>query len=224
MTAGSPTSVELPPLVLAHDEIAPSGMPPVAERISVAGTLLETSRLMTELLRFVAPEVHQRTVRLTRVVRGLVEELGVSQPWEFEVAARLSQIGRLALPSSTRDRLAAGESLSDEDEQAVASHPLIARDLLSEVRRLDAVREMVCRQREPYTVPGLPLGNRTALDRMTLGGQLLRVAADFDDLLSAGQTGDEAVAWLDARGTEYSADVLAALRRLVAGTTAAAAA
>ena len=58
---------------------------------------------------------------------------------------------------------------------------------------------------EPYTVPGLPPGSRAALDRLTLGGQLLRVAADFDDLLSAGQTGDEAVAWLNARGTEYRA-------------------
>lgn len=224
MTAGSPTSLEQPPLALAHDDIASSGMPPVAERISVAGTLLETSRLMTELLRFVAPDVHQRTVRLTRVVRELVEELGVSQPWEFEVAARLSQIGRLALPPATRDRLAAGEHLTDEDEHALASHPLIARDLLAEVRRLDAVREMVCRQREPYSVAGLPLGSRAALDRLTLGGQLLRVAADFDDQLSSGKTGEDAVAWLDARGGEYNADVLAALRRLVSATRTAAAA
>jgi response regulator RpfG family c-di-GMP phosphodiesterase len=224
MTAGLPTSLEQPPPALAHDDPAAAAMPPVAERISVAGTLLETSRLMTELLRFVAPDVHQRTVRVTRVVRGLVEELGVGQPWEFEVAARLSQIGRLALPSATRERLAAGEVLSEEDEQALASHPLIARDLLAEVRRLDVVREMVCRQREPYSVPGLPLGNRAALDRMTLGGQLLRVASDFDEQLSAGESSDDAIASLNARGGEYSADVLAALRRLVASTTAAAAA
>jgi response regulator RpfG family c-di-GMP phosphodiesterase len=223
MTPGSPTSLDQP-LVLAHDEAASSGLPPVAERISVAGTLLETSRLMTELLRFVAPEVHHRTVRITSVVRRLVEELGVSQPWEFEVAARLSQIGRLALPSATRQRLAASETLSQDDEDALASHPLIARDLLAEVRRLDAVREMVCRQREPYSVPGLPLGSRVSLDRMTLGGQLLRVAADFDDQLSAGKSGEDAVASLESRGGEYSADVLAALRRLVAATTTAVAA
>ena len=224
MNAGSPTSLEQSPLVLAHDEVAASGMPPVAERISVAGTLLETSRLMTELLRFVAPDVHQRTVRLTRVVRGLVEELGVGQPWEFEVAARLSQIGRLALPSATRERLVAGEVLTDEDEQALASHPLIARDLLAEVRRLDTVREMVCRQREPYSVAGLaarqPCGTRPVDARRATAAR----GVGFRRSLSSGKSSDEAVAWLNARGGEYSADVLSALRRLVASTTAAAAA
>jgi len=222
MTPGTAVSADTP-LVLAHDELALSGLPPVAERISVAGTLLETSRLMTELLRFVAPDVHQRTIRLTRVVRELVKDLDLGQAWEFEVAARLSQIGRLALPSTTRDRLASGEELNDEDERVLASHPLIARDLLAEVRRLDAVREMVCRQREPYSVPNLPLGNRTPLDRLTLGGQLLRVAADFDELLSAGKTGEEAVGCLEASAGEYSEEVLAALRRLIVVATPAAA-
>jgi response regulator RpfG family c-di-GMP phosphodiesterase len=197
-------------------------MPAVAERISVAGTLLEASRLMTELLRFVAPEVHQRTVRITRIVTCVAGEMGVSQPWEFEVAARMSQIGCLALSPGTRAALASGATLSDDDERAVASHPLVARDLLAEVRRLDSVREMVCRQREPFSVANMPVGSLPASDRLTFGGQLLRVATDYDDLVARGATPADAVARLETKGGEYSSDVLAALRRAMIDAEAAA--
>jgi hypothetical protein len=82
------------------------------ERIAAAGRLLESSRMMTELLRYAAPDTHRRTERITRFVTALVGRLELDSAWEFEVAARFSQIGRLALPEPTRQALARGEALS----------------------------------------------------------------------------------------------------------------
>ena len=94
------------------------------------------------------------------------------------LAARLSQIGWLTVSAETHEAALRGDALLDEEWRAVASHPQVARDLLAEVTRLDGVREMIARQREPFAVPGeapVPLAKR---DRLMLGGQILHLCAD----------------------------------------------
>lgn len=181
------------------------------EAISVAGTLLESSRLVADLLKYLSPELCRRTERITRLVMQTVGELGLDGRWEFEAAARLSQIGYLALGRDTLDALTRGQTLSDDADRALASHPLVARDLLAGVRRLDAVREMIARQREPFTVAGLPPGVCTGHDRVTLGGQLLRVATDAEALLSRGVGVDDVVRLLQAEPDEYNQELVQAL-------------
>jgi response regulator RpfG family c-di-GMP phosphodiesterase len=95
----------------------------------------------------------ERAERVTALVKIAIKQLDLERPWEFEVAARLSQIGYLALPLGLVEADSRGEKLSDEDLCTVASHPLIAWDLLGEVGRLDGVAEMVARQREPVNDP-----------------------------------------------------------------------
>jgi response regulator RpfG family c-di-GMP phosphodiesterase len=182
-----------------------------ADRIAEAATLLESARLMSELLRFVAPDVHARTARVTGIVARLSAALELDHAWEFEVAARLSHIGCLALPESTRAAAGRGDVLSEEDDRAVASHPLVARDLLTEVRRLEGVREMIARQREPHYVSGTPAYAPATGDRIALGAQLLRVAGDYDDLVTRGMTFEAAFESLRRREGEYDARVLDAL-------------
>ncbi len=106
------------------------------------------------LLGLARPALGARTERVTTLVRQLARALELDRPWEFEVAARLSQIGWLTVPAETHQAALRGDPLPDEDWCAVASHPLVARDLLAEVGRLDGVREMIARQREPFAVAG----------------------------------------------------------------------
>lgn len=180
-------------------------LPPTAERISVAGALVDASRLMTELLRFVAPDVHRRTARITALVSAVVHDLELAQPWEFEVAARLSQIGCLALPPSTLAAVNRGEALSEDDDRAFESHPLVARDLLAEMHRLDDAREMIARQREPWMgLADVPLG----ADRVALGAQLLRIVSDFDAWIERGLPVGDALRRLEAEADDYDPGLL----------------
>jgi response regulator RpfG family c-di-GMP phosphodiesterase len=187
-------------------------LPPAAERISVAATLVEASRLMNELLRYVAPDVHRRTARITDRVSEIVRDLDLPQAWEFEVAARLSQIGCLALPAETLAAIERGEALSDEDDRAFASHPLVARDLLAEVRRLEDAREMIARQREPLGHPG---DAPRLADRVTLGAQLLRIMSDLDAWVEKGVPEPEALSRLEAEPAEYDAGLMRVVRSAV---------
>jgi hypothetical protein len=129
---------------------------------------------------------------VTRVLGGLLA-LALERSWEFEVAARLSQIGWLTVPTETHDAALRGDTLHEDDWRAVVSHPLVARDLLSDVRRLDGVREMIARQREPCAVAGerpVPFSRR---DRATQGGQVLHVCADYVTLRERGTAFDAAI-------------------------------
>lgn len=211
------------PVPLMTPDAAHSQLLEVGERISVAATLLESSRVMTELLRLVSPALYTRTLRITHVVTRAVRAMDLDQPWEFEVAARLSQIGCLALPPAMREAGPQIGDMTEEDERTLASHPLIARDLLGEVQRLGAVREMIARQREPYTVIDAPFGGAPDADRVALGGQLLKAASDYADLTGRGMSPSDAMARLEACTGEYNVRVLQALSDAVCDTEPAAA-
>ena len=95
----------------------------------------------------------------------------------------------------------------------MASHPLVARDLLAEVGRLDGVREMIARQREPFAVQGetpLPIVGR---DRLMLGGQMLRVCGDYVALLERGLTVDVALERLQGQPLEFDPVLVQTLAR-----------
>src|SRR5262245_13701958 len=103
---------------------------------AVLATLLDVSRFITALLRLTDSPIDEHAEHGTALVKIVLRQLDLERPWEFEVAARLSQIGYLALPQQLVAADSRGEKLSDEDLCTVASHPLIARDLLGEVGRL----------------------------------------------------------------------------------------
>jgi response regulator RpfG family c-di-GMP phosphodiesterase len=118
----------------AHEEAAPGQRP--IEDVVAAGVLLDVSRLLGGLLGLARPALGTRTERVTRLVRQMTRALALDRPWEFEVAARLSQIGWLTVPTETHEAAWRGDPLPDDEWRAVASHPLVARDLLAEGRRV----------------------------------------------------------------------------------------
>lgn len=184
----------------------PTGAP-VAHRpvedVVAAGVLLDVTRVLGGLLGLARPALGARTERVTRLVRQMARALDVPRPWEFEVAARLSQIGWLTVPTETHEAAWRGDPLPDDDWCAVASHPLMARDLLADVGRLDGVREMIARQREPFAVPGeipQPVARR---DRLMLGGQILRICADYVALAERGLPPGAAIDRLASQPLEF---------------------
>ena len=181
---------------------APCSQRPV-EDVVAAGVLLDVSRVLGGLLGLARPVLGVRTERVTRLVRLMARALDIDRPWEFEVAARLSQIGWLTVPTETHAAALRGDPLPDDEWCAVASHPLVARDLLAEVGRLNGVREMIARQREPFAVAGeipVPVARR---DRLMLGGHLLRVCGDYVALLDHGVARETALERLSSQPLEF---------------------
>jgi len=180
------------------------------DEVAAAGALLEVSRLFTALLRMTRPDVGLRTERITALVAFLVRRLEVERHWEFEVAARLSQLGCLGIAPDVLEAAARGDRLSDEDLRAVASHPLAARDLLSDVTRLETVAEMIARQHEPVRIAGDRIEPMVE-GRLALGGQILRICGEFDALVQRGTAASDAVARLASQPEEFDSAIVSRL-------------
>ena len=184
----------------------PAGLrlePQGPEEVAAAGALLEVSRLFTAMLRLTRPDIGLRTERITALVSFVVRGLELERRWEFEVAARLSQLGCLGISPEILQAATRDELLSDDDVRAVASHPLAARDLLADVNRLSAVGEMIARQHEPVGLVGEWLAPVTGEDRLAFGGQLLRVCGEFDRLAERGLSFQDAIARMTAQPEEF---------------------
>jgi hypothetical protein len=186
------------------------------EEVVAAGVLLDLSRVVSDLLTLARPALGARTELITGLVRLIVRELDVAFPWEFEVAARLSQIGLLAVADQRHRAAGRGEPLSDEEWLELVSHPLAARDLLAGVGRLDGVRGMIERQREPFALRCEPPAPILFRSRIVLGGHVLRVCADYVALLERDLAPSEALASLSSQPLECDPVLVVILARCVA--------
>ena len=190
------------------------------DEVAAAGALLEVSRLFTALLRMTRPDIGLRTERITALVSFVVRGLDVERRWEFEVAARLSQLGCLGIAPEVLQAATRGELLSDDDVRAVASHPLAARDLLGDVSRLEAVAEMIARQHEPVGFAGEQIEPVTEADRLAFGGQVLRVCGEFDRLCQRGLSFQDVLARMTGQPAEFDPAIVGRLHAWPADTAA----
>lgn len=150
-----------------------------AERELLEKTLKGCVSVLTETLSLVNPEAFGRANRIERFTRAIAKQAGVGDLWKYEMAALLSQIGCVVLPEQTLQKIARGEKLNGEELQLYGMHPLIGRNLLSRVPRLEDVAEMIAYQEKWYDGGGIPPDGISG-DDIPLGARILKIAIDFD--------------------------------------------
>lgn len=151
-----------------------------AERDLLEKTLKGCISVLTETLSLVNPEAFGRANRVARFTRSIAQQVGdEGDLWKFEMAAMLSQIGCVVLPEQTLQKISKGRELTPEEKQLYDMHPLIGRNLLSRIPRLEDVAEMVAYQEKNFDGSGIPLDGVSGED-IPLGARILRVAIDFD--------------------------------------------
>jgi response regulator RpfG family c-di-GMP phosphodiesterase len=186
----------------------------VAERELLSQTLMGSIKVMTDVLGLVNPTAFGRSSRVLRVVRQLCREMKLPRAWFIEIAAMLSQIGCVAIPEKTLTKVLKGQKLSLDEEKAFLTHPQTARELLGHIPRLEEVVEIIVRQNDLYedaqNFPQTP----HSLD-VALGGSILKIAMDWDTLISSGMGNELAMAKINVRKGWYHPDVVAALHNVM---------
>ncbi|MGK7346319.1 MAG: HD domain-containing phosphohydrolase [Candidatus Nitrospinota bacterium M3_3B_026] len=186
----------------------------MAERELLEKTLSRSVRVLIDILALVNPAAFSKATRLRRYVRHMAAELELAGAWRYELAAALSQVGCVALPTDTLEKAAVGEALTEEEERAWASHPAMAGELLKKIPRLETVAEMIENQRTPFReVSAAWQGEK--IDPVALGGQLLKTAIDFDNLIMEGKPIQKAVAKLLDDPGERNPLLVTALKNIV---------
>lgn len=182
-----------------------------AERVLLEQTLHGCIKTLTDVLALVSPISFGRANRIKQLVSELVEKLGIRECWQVEVAAMLSQLGHITLPPETAEKVYHRRPLSEDEETLVARLPTLTGELLGNIPRLEAVREILKTYTKPYR-PDPAAARDPERQIVARGAQLLRVAVDFDALESSSSASRSlAVDTLRGRVGQYDPEILQAL-------------
>jgi len=149
-----------------------------AEKEILENTLRGVIYVLTEVLSLVSPAAFSRATRVRRYVQHVVSKLSLGNPWRFEVAAMMSQLGCVTLDPETIDAVYAGRELSPEEKTQYIEHPLMAQELLKTIPRMESIAWMIAYQNRRLP-DDYDFGDRE-MREMRLGAQILRAALAFD--------------------------------------------
>jgi FixJ family two-component response regulator len=183
----------------------------MAEKQLLEQTLSGTIQVLTEVLSLVNPAAFSRAERARRYIHHIVTSMKLPNVWQYEVAAMMSQLGCVTLPSETIEAVYAGEKLSATEQAQYDAHPSVAYDLLSRIPRLEPIARMIEHQHRP-------LPESSALDPemadMRLGTEILRLTLAYEKLIHKGTSRSEAVHSLSRQNKNFSPEFFRALVEL----------
>ena len=178
----------------------------LAEKELLEKTLRGSIKVLTDILSLVNPVAFGRSSRSRRYVNHLAAKLSLPALWQYDLAAMLSQIGCVTVPSDILSKVYAKQELSDKEQQLFGAHPKIGQDLISKIPRLRTVSNIIEQQQ---VKSGDFLG--TALSELpieVLGGHILNVALALDQRVSSGERVKVALQYLAKEGEVYHPELL----------------
>jgi response regulator RpfG family c-di-GMP phosphodiesterase len=185
------------------------------ERELLEKTLHGSIRALTDVLSVANPVAFGRAMRVKRLATRIAVSLNVANRWAIEVAAMMAQIGYVVLPPGTVDRVLAGKPLSPGERQMVEKVPGIARQIVSNIPRLEAVHEILEHHGKAFNGLGLPPADTVRGERIPIGARILKVASDYDQLEDAGKSLGEILKAFTNNGA-YDPKIVSALEDLPA--------
>ncbi|MDA1162439.1 MAG: response regulator [Planctomycetota bacterium] len=192
-----------------HDGVNQYGLQ-MAERELLDGTVRGCVRAMTEILSLTNPLGFGRAARVRKLVSCACETLRISNSWELEVAAMMSQAGVVTLPEAVLEKALSGLPLTPDENGMLGNLRNVAVDLIQHIPRLAVVTDYIsaCDPAPDPAVarPLTPLPGSTPLEV-----KLLQAALDLEMLISLGRSEKEAFAHLRSGGRVRDENILFAL-------------
>lgn len=183
-----------------------------AERELLEQTLEGSIKVMSETLSLVNPMAFSSALRLKRHAEFVCGALGVANKWQIEIAALLSHIGCVALPTETLEKVYAAQKLTDAENEAFVSHPALGSKLLINIPRLEPVARIIEYQNRPNDAVNIE--DPDLRSAVIAGAKILRATIEFDRLVSHGDSRNAACAKMRAQPAEFDEAVVQALEKL----------
>ena len=149
-----------------------------AEHDLLEKTLGGAVRALWELVQLSSPLLSLWSQSVRDIVRWVMKRTETADAWQYELAATLSLIGCITLPDDIVERAYHGEVLAFEEARMFRAHPESASQLLSNVPRLEIVREMISGQ--------LDHDDKAVPDRALKGARMLRLALEVNRRIQRG--------------------------------------
>ncbi|HIK98706.1 MAG TPA: response regulator [Dehalococcoidia bacterium] len=187
-----------------------------AEQVLLEQTLRGTVIALTNVLGAAVPAALERASRLKTLADKLATATGfpAKHRWAIDVAAMLSQIGAMCLPTDLAEKFYRGADLTARESELVAEMPTLIAETLGPIPRLEKVRAILHLMYE--SSDGID-----STDWVRKAAEILRVAHDFD--VTETRSGDSespafSLARMLSRRDDYAAKVLSALAQIHGGS------
>ena len=185
-----------------------------AERELLEKTLSGSVRLLSDMLSLVSPVAFGKASRIRPIMQKLALKLGTEKPWEFEVAAMLSQVGCVSLPCELLEKVYKGRPVQTSDLEMFENHPQIGRKLIENIPRLEQIAEIIAYQEKHYNGKGPP-GDDLLGEDLPCGARALHVALYFDSFKAQGFNDQGALLELRKRHRWFDPLILDTLETLL---------
>jgi response regulator RpfG family c-di-GMP phosphodiesterase len=182
-----------------------------AERELLDQTLKGSIKVLVDILALVNPMAFSRLGLIRNLAKNLAIQLGEKDIWKVELAALLSQIGCVTVPPLILQRAFRQEDLTPQETALFYSHPQIGCDLLKHIPRMEEVAEAINYQMKNFNGSGYPPSSLAGED-IPLVSRILRVAGDFEGLISTSMPEMKAIRIMQEREGIYDPVILDALK------------
>jgi response regulator RpfG family c-di-GMP phosphodiesterase len=169
-----------------------------AEKVLMQETLIGCINALIDVLAMTNPVAFGRTSRVKRMVIELAAALGLTEFWQLEAAAMLSQIGYISLPPELVEKLYYGKRLTADERALADAAPRVAQTLLGRIPRIETVMDILTVSQDGKAGDGTD-------GLVKSGADILRLVLAYDALIVAGQSTNTALQGLRARADVYGA-------------------
>lgn len=188
-----------------------------AEKELLNRTLKGSIKVLVDILSAVNPTAFRHATSISRLSKKIAERLKITDLWEVELAAMLSQIGCVSIPEELLEKKFSGKTLTGEEEKIYLTHPQIGSSFLKNIPRLEDVSEAITFQMKRFDEPideSYKIENNKFVIRLA---HIIKVAADFDTYIKLGKQTSETIELMTKDGGKYDPEILTALETEFAG-------
>ena len=147
-------------------------------------------------------------MRITRCVRHIVSRFSLPNPWRYETAAMLSQLGCAMLDPELLQAAYVGAELTPQQQALFDNHPNVARDLLVSIPRLEPIAWMISQQLTKQAPQDASPPSSSPTEDLVFGAKVLKLAIAFDNFKLRGLTDEDAITKLKSRQVELGQELL----------------
>lgn len=178
-------------------------------------TLKGSIKILIDILSMVNPDAFSKANRYRVLSRMVADGLGLKRMWEVEIAALLSQIGLVSIPSDIVEKHELGGILTSDEEKLFYSHPEYGRNLLKNIPRLEEIAVAIQYQYFDYSSGEVP--NPISGDNIPMIARILKVVIDYDNLIHSGVSTTEALQTLAKNSFKYDPRILSVFEKRISG-------
>lgn len=153
----------------------------IAEKRILEQTVAGSVKLLLDVLSFLNPEGFGKTQRIRIWAKLVSDHLKLSKPWILDIAATLIEIDQIFIPDTIQTKLISGAALSQSEKNVVEAASTQARELITNIPRLEDVAEAIFLRNKGFDGSGRPQSGPKGL-AIPLESRILRILSDLENV------------------------------------------